>query len=58
MDMISNAQWETINSCIILFGNPPKGMSFSHRSDRPCGPPSLLSNGYRGDLPGGKAAGV
>jgi hypothetical protein len=28
------------------------------RPDRLCGPPSLLSNGYRGPFPGGKAAGA
>jgi hypothetical protein len=29
-----------------------------YRPDRLCGPPSLLSNGYRGSFPGGKAAGA
>jgi len=31
----------------------PVGTSFSARPDRPCGPPSLLYNGYR-VFPGGK----
>jgi hypothetical protein len=26
--------------------------------DRPWGPPNLLSNGYRGSFPGGKAVGA
>ena len=30
---------------------------FRTRPDRPCGPPSLLYNGYR-VIPGGKAAGA
>jgi hypothetical protein len=33
------------------------GRYFSHTSDRPWGPPSLLYNGYR-VFPGGKAAGA
>jgi hypothetical protein len=39
--------------------SPGKGRTFScPRSDRFWGPPSLLSNGYRGSFPGGKAAGA
>ena len=33
------------------------GEIFRTRPDRPCGPPSLLYNGYR-VFPGGKAAGA
>jgi len=33
------------------------GESFRTRPDRPCGPPSLLNNGYR-VFPGSKAAGA
>jgi hypothetical protein len=34
-----------------FFSSPP-------RPDRFCGPPSLLSNGKRGNFPGGKTAGA
>jgi hypothetical protein len=32
--------------------------SFPRRSDRFLGPPNLLSNGYQGSFPGGKAVGA
>ena len=37
--------------------NPSGGEIFCTRPDRPCGPPSLLYNGYR-DFPGSKTAGA
>jgi hypothetical protein len=37
--------------------NPGEGETFRNRQERPCGPPSLLYNGYW-ILPGGKAVGA
>jgi hypothetical protein len=41
-----------INFDVNLFGSPPQC------PDRFCNPPSLLSSGYRGSFPGGKAIGA
>jgi hypothetical protein len=48
------------NIKVVGFRGPVGSRIFSspRRPDRFCGPPNLLSNGYRGSYPGGKATGT
>ena len=54
---ISQSVWRLTKGLTVRGSNPGVGENFRTRPDRPCGPPSLLYDGYR-VFTGGKAVGA